>query len=71
MQAQYQRLAPRIGPQRAAVAVGHSRLRIVHRVLREGKAYTGPGVRPLSEKRRRKKIQFHRRCLQRLTGAEG
>jgi transposase len=63
--AQYHRLAARRGTKRAAVAVGHTILLIVHRLLSEGDVYRDLGVRYFDERDRH---AIERRLVARLEG---
>lgn len=68
-EAQFRRLEARRGRLRSIVAVEHTLIRLLHRVLRTGEAYVGPVPKPLSEKRRQKRLRYHRRCVHRLEQA--
>jgi transposase len=63
--AQYHRLAARRGTKRAAVAVGHTILLIVDRLLSEGDVYRDLGERYFDERDRR---AVERRLVSRLEG---
>jgi transposase len=63
--AQYHRLAARRGAKRAAVAVGHTILLIVHRLLGEGDVYRDLGDRYFDERDRH---AVERRLVARLEG---
>ena len=63
--AQYHRLAARRGTKRAAVAVGHTILLIVYRLLSEGDVYRDLGERYFDERDRH---AVERRLVARLEG---
>ncbi len=63
LQAQYHRLAARLGKKKAAVAVGHSILVIVYHVLRGGEVYADLGVHYFDERDRQ---AVERRAVKRL-----
>ena len=63
--AQHRRLAARLGPKRAAVAVGHTILLVVYRLLSESDVYHDLGDRYFDERDRH---AVERRLVARLEG---
>lgn len=65
-QVRYNRLKPKIGHQRALVAVAHSLVKAIHYVLASGKVYQEASAEPLTEIQRQRMIRHHTRRLRRL-----
>ena len=66
LQAQYRRLAARRGGKRAAIAVGHTILRIAYVLLREGREYEDLGANYFDEHREQAVVGRMRRRLEQL-----
>ena len=64
--AKYHRLARRTGANRAAMAVAHSMLVILHHLIRTGQDYTGLGYDYLEQRDRESIVKRSLKRLQRL-----
>jgi transposase len=64
-QERFRRLAPRLGPKRAIVAVAHNMLTVAHCMLNAGESFRGhEGTQ--NQRRRLRRAHHHLRCLRRL-----
>jgi transposase len=64
-QERFRRMAPRLGPKRAIVAVAHSMLTAMHFMLSSESAFRGVGE-STNRRRRDRRAHHHLKCLRRL-----
>jgi len=68
--ARYHRLAARRGKKRAIVAIAHSMLKAIWHMLTTGEVYRDLGADYYDERSKDRKIAYHTRQLEKLTGSE-
>jgi transposase len=59
----------RLGKKKGNIAIGHSLLRIIHAILRDGQPYREPDPAIMHELERQKRVRHHARSLQQLGAA--